>query len=505
MTGRLPGRVVVIGAGIAGLVVGWELARNGHRPLLLEAGATVGGVLSAHMVGALQLDAGAESFATARPSVTELIDELGLRAQVVTPNPVGAWVRHRSGSAPLPTGSLLGIPGRPWAADVRRVIGPIGSARACLDLALPRTSVDRSPGPLGALVRVQDGRRVLDRLVEPVAGGVYAADPDQLEIHTVAPGLSALLAGTRSLSGAVRRLRGDSPRPGSAVASLAGGMYTLAAGLASAITGAGGAIRTATTVSRIEAAAPPSTGWTVVLAGGPPITAHRLVIATPGPTAERLLIGLRDLPEPGVLHPPATEVLLCTLVVDDPRLDRAPRGTGVLVASAATGVRAKALTHATAKWAWLAAAAGPARHVLRLSYGRADGTDLPAEGDLPGIALADASTLLGVPLPASAVRAAAVVRWSSALPVPAPGHAAKVAALRTALAPRGIEIVGSAVAGTGLTAVVADARKAADGLHGALLERPQTSQPGRADVLAASPGTEPAGDEGGWGHDRASH
>jgi len=493
VTNQAAARVVVIGAGIAGLVVAWELARRGHRPLLLEAGDAVGGVLSAHRVGGLVLDAGAESFATTRPSVMELIDEIGLRPQVVAPNPVGAWVRHRAGSAPLPTGGLLGIPARPWAADVRRVVGPIGMLRACLDLALPLTSAQRTQGSLGELVRARMGARVLDRLVEPVAGGVYAADPDELEIRTVAPGLTQALAASRSLSGAVRQLRGDSPRPGGAVASLAGGMHTLAAALCSAIVDAGGTVRTATAVTRVEPATPPSIGWVVSAAGAAPILAGQLVVATPGPAGATLLAGaVGDLSELGVLRSAAAEVLLCTLVVDDARLDVAPRGTGVLVSGMATGVRAKALTHATAKWAWLADAAGPGRNVLRLSYGRSDGTDLPSVQDLPRVALTDASTLVGVHLAASAVVDSAVVRWSSALPVPAPGHAASVSALRAALGPLGIEVVGSAVAGTGLAAVVADAREAAERLRGTLAPPPHTSGTGTPAVGAASPGIEPA-------------
>ena len=71
------------------------------------------------------------------------------------------------------------------------------------------------------------GRRVLDRLVEPVAGGVYAADPDTLEVATVAPGLSAALVTAGSLAGAARPLRGGGERPGSAVATLTGGLHTL--------------------------------------------------------------------------------------------------------------------------------------------------------------------------------------------------------------------------------------------------------------------------------------
>ena len=76
------------------------------------------------------------------------------------------------------------------------------------------------------------------------------------------------------------------------------------------------------------------------------------------------------------------QIVLATLVVDSAELDAAPRGTGLLVAPGASGIRAKALTHATAKWAWLAEAAGPHRHVLRLSYNDApdDGLEQTARG-----------------------------------------------------------------------------------------------------------------------------
>ena len=214
----------MIGGGIAGLVAALDLARagpaagraGGRRPRSAEW-------CRAHRVGGLTLDAGAESFATARPAVTDLIAELGLADGSSLPNPVGAWVRHRAGSAPLPATGFLGIPGRPWAADVRRVIGLPGVA------ALRGWTPCCRPGPgcrtgrrLGGVVRSRMGRRVLDRLVEPVAGGVYAADPDTLEVahrrtRPVRGAGAGRVAGRRRPAAARRRgalrVRGGHPRP----------------------------------------------------------------------------------------------------------------------------------------------------------------------------------------------------------------------------------------------------------------------------------------------------
>lgn len=459
-------RVLVLGAGIGGLTVALDLARAGLRPLVLDTAAVPGGVISTHTVGGLTLDAGAESFAAGRPATAALIDELGLTDRVVSPSPVGAWVRHAGGAAPLPAHALLGIPGHPWAADVRRIIGWPGAVRTLADRIRPVGGA-ASPGAgdsLGALVRARMGGRVLDRLVEPVTGGVYATDPDALDIGIVAPGLPDALRRRRSLAAAARELRGEGGRPGSAVASLSGGLHTLVPALVEALTAAGGTVRTGVRVAALTWA----DGWRVATDAGE-LRARRLVLALPAPAVAGLLTGASPLPAlpaaaAGVLAQPVSPVALVTLVVDDARLDAAPRGTGILVSAKARGPRAKALTHATAKWPWLADAAGPGRHILRLSFGRGPADRLPADADLPGIALADASDLLGLPLTAESVHDADVVRWDAALPVPRPGHADAVTALRAAAGTVGLTIVGSAVAGTGLGAVIGDARAQARAL-----------------------------------------
>ncbi len=453
--------VVVLGGGIGGLAAALELTRAGVRPVVLEAGAAPGGAVAAHTVGGLLLDAGAESFATARPATAALIDDLGLTDRVSSPAPAGAWVRHAGGTAPLPATAFLGIPGHPWAADVRRVIGLPGAVRAGVDRLLPaRTGAG---GSLGAMVRTRMGTRVLERLVEPVAGGVYAAHPDGLDVGTVAPGLPTALTESGSLAAAARRLRGAGGRPGSAVASLTGGLHTLLPALLAALTAAGGDVRSGVRATGLTRSGTDG-GWLVEVPGGQ-LAARRVVLALPAQQARALLAAALPALQADVLGEPVSPVALVTLALADARLDAAPRGTGVLVAARAGGPRAKALTHATVKWPWLARAAGPGRHVLRLSYGRGAGSaSIPADPDLPGIALADAADLLGVPLRPASVLDSAVVRWDSALPVPRPGHAAAVQTLRAALAGHGLFVVGSAVAGTGLGAVIGDARQQAQGL-----------------------------------------
>lgn len=448
--------VVVAGGGVAGLVAARELAVAGHDVVLLEAGAHVGGTVASAQVGGLRVDVGAESFATRTPAVADLLDEVGLGDDVVVPAAGGAWLHAAGRTVPLPRAAVLGIPVSPWAADVRRVVGVVGAARASLDRVLPaRVGTSDPHATLGDVVGARMGRRTLERLVAPVVQGVHSAHPDVLAADVV-PGLAEAVRRRGGLAAAVAAMRAAAPA-GSAVAGVRGGLHRLVVALVDDLARRGVEVRTGCRVASLGRA---GQRWTVRTDDGD-LAAEGVVVALPGPDAAALLGPvLGELP----VEPPAQHrVDLVTLVLDAPALDGTPRGTGVLVAPGGR-VLAKALTHATAKWGWLAQAAGPGRHVVRLSYGSADGAPrLPR--DVVGVALHDASDLLGVPLSRAHVVDAHRVTWTSGLPRTAPGQRAAVARVREALAATGrLAVCGAWVAGTGLASVVPDARAAARSL-----------------------------------------
>jgi protoporphyrinogen/coproporphyrinogen III oxidase len=463
--------VVVVGGGVAGLVAARALARRGRSVVLLEAGPEVGGTVAARTVSGVTVDIGAESFATRRGTVQALLTELGLSADVVLPDPAGAWVQLPGHAIPLPRTGLLGIPGDPRDPALRETLGWAGAARAALDLVLP-PSIGARATSLGELVRARMGRRVLDRLVAPVVSGVHSAHPDDVDPDVVAPGLVSGLATEGSLAASVRRLRSLAPA-GSAVAGIAGGMHRLVIELRKDVERRGvrivpNAPVRAAVRRRDRDGAVSSDQWHVACADGRAFESSQVLVAVPA--AELLRIFGAAVPN-GILRdwPAASSVELVTLVVDAPpgsptraALDAAPRGTGVLVAPGTRGVRAKALTHMTAKWRWLAESAG-GRHVLRLSYGRAGEAPLEStDSVLRRVAIADASALLGVPLDDRDVSGFSRTRWTNTVPFAARGQRARVAAVRTEVGQQpGFEVTGAWIAGTGLASVVADAEAAA--------------------------------------------
>ncbi len=417
---------IVVGGGVGGLVLARRLVLGGRSVVVLEAADHVGGTVSRHTVAGIDLDAGAESFATRGDTVAKLAKTLGLGDDIVEPNPEGAWLQPAAGGAfRLPENSLLGIPGSPLARDVIDIIGTRAAIRAYSETLLPST-VGAKATTLGELVRKRMGPVVLDRLVRPIARGVHSADADDLPLDQVAPGLRAALFSSGSLARAVRELRATSARAGSAVAGIRGGVYRMVEQLQSDLDRFGVEVRLGARATEVE----PSQ----VRVGGD-ILHGRVLMAAPGMV--------------GTATGTPSRVVLATLVVDQPGLDAAPRGTGLLVAAGAP-VRARALTHATAKWRWLAERAG-GRHVLRLSYddGAVDGL---RDTELAELARSDAQALLGVSLPPGAVEGFASVQWYRPP--------------RVTTTPDAIPLVGESIAGTGLASVVARSEALAESLLG---------------------------------------
>lgn len=501
---------VVVGGGIAGLLAARELAAAGIRVKLFEASGRFGGCVGVHEVAELRLDSGADSFATRSSAVSDLARELGLGDRLVEPNPAGAWVQLPEGASPLPKTGVLGIPAKPWDPQVRQTLGFWGALRASLDRWLPAsTGTTAELSSVSDLVRARMGRTVLERLVTPVVAGVHSADPALLDVDMVAPRLRQLTADKGSLSAAVAELRA-SAKAGSAVGSLAGGMHTLVTALVRELEGAGTKLVAGTPVTALQhhgsGSGHTNKAWTVT-AGGQNHSTDAVVVATDGPAAVELVSGVlggltASIPQP------EHHIKLVTLVLDMPELDAPTRGTGILVAPQTPGIQAKALTHATSKWAWLAEEAGPGTHVLRLSYGRMSATakgspeapriaaELHDAGDqgkpepdtdaeLLEAAITDAGALLGLHITAADLLGSGIVRWQSAVPFAAVGHQKRVDEVRqhTEELP-GFAMVGSWLAGTGLAAVTADARRTARALAQRLTQDPAAPDPKTQDPEA---------------------
>jgi oxygen-dependent protoporphyrinogen oxidase len=482
--GALP-HVVIVGGGIAGLAAAFFLRGAPGRVTVLEGSPRLGGKLAVSEVAGIGVDEGAEALLTRRPEGLDLIRDVGLGDQLVTPGTTSSAIWTREAMRPLPRRQFMGVPAD--LEDLARsgVLSADGLARARQDLDLPATERGGDTA-VAAYVGARFGPELVERLVDPLLGGVYAGRSENLSFEATLGPLAAASRSHRSLAEAAESLLPAPPEaaapgqdgPGATgrppvFATLANGLGALPAAVAAA---SGAVIRTRSTVRELSRTA---TGWRLVAgpaAAPEEIHADAVVLAVPARPAARLLAGLAGAPAAELASIDYASMAIVTLAYPRSQFPAAQdlSRSGYLV-PAVDGHAVKAVTFSTIKWPHLigSAGAGPDEpvDVIRCSVGRIGEESLlqRADDELAGIAageLAQATGARGKPVDAR------VTRWGGGLPQYTVGHVERVAAIRAGVAAQpGLAVCGAAYDGVGIPACVATARAAAGQVIGYLQAR----------------------------------
>jgi protoporphyrinogen/coproporphyrinogen III oxidase len=439
---------VVVGGGLAGLTAARDLAAAGLSVLLLEGSPDVGGKLRLAPVAGVHVDVGAESMLARRPEAVGLAAELGL--DLVHPSSGSTQLWTRGALRPLPR-TLLGVPLDLDAVAETGVLSSAGVERARHETPFPLGDGDVS---VADLVGSRLGHEVVDRLVEPLLGGVYAGHASLLSARATVPQVVALLREHGSLAAAAAAMPPPSDAP--MFAGIVGGLGRLPHVLAA--TG-GFEVRTHASVRHLGRTA---SGFrlTVGSARDPEtIETDRVVLATPGPPTARLLGDLAPDVAQEVGAVEYASMAVVTIAV--PALE-AGDSSGFLV-PAVDGRRIKASTYSFNKWAWVAAASD--LRILRASIGRhhEEATLQASDDDLVAHVATDLATATGQQIrPVDAH----VQRWGGALPQYSVGHLDRVARIRAGVdAVPGLAVCGALYDGVGIPAVIASAHRAASALR----------------------------------------
>jgi oxygen-dependent protoporphyrinogen oxidase len=453
--------VAVIGGGVAGLTAAFLLKDAGLAVTVLEGSPRLGGKLSVSEVGGVAVDAGAEALLARRPEGTALIGELGLAGELETPGTTAAGIWTRGSIRSLPRRQFMGVPADFDELAATGILSDAGVTRARQDLTLPDPGGDGDES-VTSRVGGRFGAELVDRLVEPLLGGVYAGRCEDLSFEATLPALAQAARGRNSLAQAAASLLPPSPSPAQAqpapvFTTLSGGLGTLPAALAQA---SGAVIRTTAMVRELARTA---TGWrlTVGSAHSPEaVDADAVIIAVPGRPASRLLAGVAGTAAAALAEIRYASMAIVTLAYPLPAFSAPVTGSGFLV-PAVDGRAVKAVTFSTVKWPHLRRQ-DPGLHVVRCSIGRLgeDAVLQRDDADLAGLAAADLHDATGVRGQPVDVR---VSRWGGGLPQYSVGHLDRVARIRAGIAAApGLAVCGAAYDGVGIPACISTARLAVD-------------------------------------------
>ncbi|MEV4741437.1 protoporphyrinogen oxidase [Streptomyces sp. NPDC049555] len=463
--------VVVIGGGISGLAAAHRLLEGGVRVTVLEASGRVGGKLLAGEIAGMPVDLGAESMLARRPEAVDLARAVGL-GEALRPPSATAAIWSRGVLRPLPTGHMMGVPGDLGALAASGVLSAEGLARVARDEELPPAELGEDVA-IGALVAERMGREVVDRLVEPLLGGVYAGDAYRISLRSAVPQLFEAARTHGTLTAAVRVLQARAaaaPRPGGPVfVGIEGGIGRLPLAVASAVRALGGEIRTHAPVTQV---ARHGEGWLVEV-GEETLAADGVVVATPAHDAARILARVcRGAGAGGVVDDLAgveyASMALVTMAFRRSDVEGLLQGSGFLVPPV-DGRTIKASTFSSNKWRWNADA-GPDLFVLRTSVGRyGDEEDLlRPDAELVAMSLKDLGDAVGL---AAAPVDTRVTRWDAGLPQYPVGHPQRVARIRQEVGRLpGLAVCGAVYDGVGIPACVSSAHRAAGELLATLAE-----------------------------------
>lgn len=460
--------VVVVGAGVTGLAAAHRLLNPSDgsteipRVTVIESSQNVGGkIRTSTFAGVHGVDEGPDSYLARIPAAGQLARELGLADALTNPTTAHASVVH-GGLHRIPEGLLMGVPTGALSLARSGLLTWRGKLRAALEPILPSSGDHRDS--IGKFVRQRFGREVHELLVDPLVGGIYAADTTNFSLATV-PQLADLAHG-RSVLLTARRRRVSATATGPVFETPRGGLGALTAALHDSIRTRGGTIVTNSAVDAVR-----REGATYVIeTSAHEHRADAVIVATPAAVSSTFLRPL-SAELAGLLAPTEhASVVMVTLRVNGPGLERFAGMSGYLVPKP-DQQRVTAVSFGSNKWAhWKPA---DDSMIMRVSLGR-DGApthDLVHEWDddrLVRRVVDEMRDHTGVHVTPTEHR---VTRWPNSFPQYRPGHLDRVSrmeAILTTEAPE-VRLIGASMRGIGIAACITQAESAASSIRATLV------------------------------------
>ena len=465
-------RVVVVGGGISGLAAAhrlMELDRDGPhdiRVTLLEANQRMGGTIGTEHVSGFLVESGPDSFIAEKPWGLQLCERLGIASNLIS---LGfarrkIYVVHQGSLVPLPEGFILMAPTRLWPLIRTPLFSWSAKLRILLELFLPRGRRVEDES-MGSFVRRRFGQELLERVAQPLMGGIYAANPEELSLKSTMPRFLELERTRRSIiwaSWLEQRRRARSQPMGSGArwglfVSFADGMQQLVENLTRRI--GTETVRKGTRAVSLEWNATRKV-WGLTTDGGEQLEADGVILAIPAYAAARTLSSVDPELAKGLGAIPYTSTATVTLAYRRADIPNGLDGFGVVV-PARERRQIIACSFSSVKYAGRA----PADHeLIRAFVGGALQLELYEQSDeaMERCVRQELAALLGIKAEPLFCR---IHRHPKSMPQYRVGHSERVGSIKEQLAKhKGLTLAGNAYSGVGIADCIHSGESAAESL-----------------------------------------
>jgi oxygen-dependent protoporphyrinogen oxidase len=452
----VPG-VVIVGGGISGLSTAYYLARGGVASTILESRPRLGGVILTERVEGCTIEAGPDSFLSAKPAAFDLIRELGLADQVIGSNDRDrvTYVRKGGRLVPLPDGLMMMVPTRILPLLTTGLLGWRTKLRMGMELLrAPRPK----PGDESVAQFIQEhyGAEAVDYLAEPLLSGIYGGNPSQLSVTSVLPRFVELANQYGSLTRGVLAARAHARRgrhPAPLFRTLKGGLGQLVDAIAAAI-GGRAEVRPcrAQTIQRAEA------GFRIKLDDGGWLEAGQVVVACEAHSGSALLGGVDGRLAELLGTVPYSSSMTVALGFDTADFSHPPHGFGFLVPKKERR-RLVACTWVGAKFPHRVP---EGKVVARCFLGGMEDAGVLGESD-EAVAALVTSELQEIAGFTARPRFIRISRWPRAMAQYTVGHPQRLAEMQARTPPAGgLHLAGNAYEGIGIPDCIRMGRRAAE-------------------------------------------
>ena len=443
-------RVLIVGGGVSGLTLAYQLFSQGCDCLLVEAKKRLGGLIRTVERDGFILDGGPDAFLTQKPQALALCEELGLSADVIPTNTERrkVFVLQKGQLHPLPTGMRLTVPTQAWPLLTSSLFSIGGKLRMAAERFVPARR-DIKEESIASFVTRRFGREAMVRLAEPLMAGIHCGDPERLSMDALFPRLLELERQYGSLTRAFTRPGNDGLSTATVFASLKGGLAMMVKALAARLPEEN--IWTGCEVTAIERA---ERGFRSYVEGAE-IYSSVLVLALPLRVAETLLQGLAFGVADGLSKISTVSSVVVFHAFEHSGVPHPMNGYGFIVPRteqsrllAGTFVSTKFPNRAPKSTALIRTFLGGTRDPDILSL---------SDEEIVALSLSELKQILGsslgIPLFSE------VVRWPDRTPQIELGHRDKLDRINSALVEQpGLFVLASGLAGVGIPDCVLEAR-----------------------------------------------